>query len=74
MIAPHVADLSGKFPQMKFAKFDAGKNPRAFSTQLGIKALPTFLVFRKGEKVGSFVGSKVRELSRFVEMHAEGLA
>lgn len=36
----------------------------------GIKALPTFHAFRKGERVGVFVGSKINQLRSFVEQHA----
>jgi len=56
---------------MKFAKLNCTTEPSAKKIAMaqGIKALPTFHVFRNSERVGVFVGGKPSQLRKFIEEH-----
>jgi len=51
-------DFDGK---IAFAKMDTQANPQT-PGKFGIMSIPTFLVFKKGEKVGELVGSMPKEM------------
>ena len=43
---------------MKFYKIDVDELPET-AQDLGIRAMPTFLIFKDGQKVGEVVGAQV---------------
>ncbi len=48
--------MSDKFPSIHFIKIDVDEVPDV-AQELGIRAMPTFVIFQKGEKVGEVVGA-----------------
>jgi thioredoxin 1 len=69
MIAPHLEEMANEMPNVKFAKLNCTTDPDAkkIAMSQGIKALPTFHLFRKNEKVGTFVGGKHSALRKFLD-------
>ncbi|KAI9862217.1 MAG: Cytoplasmic thioredoxin isoenzyme 2 [Vezdaea acicularis] len=65
VIAPHVVTLSEKYPAATFYKVDVDEVPD-LAQELGIRAMPTFLIFKKGEKVGEVVGANPKALEAAV--------
>lgn len=61
MISPKVAEFSDKYPAVKFYKIDVDEVPDV-AQELGIRAMPTFLLFKNGEKVGEVVGANARAI------------
>lgn len=51
-----------------FAKFDVDDLP-ALAQELGVRAMPTFVVFKNGEKADEFVGANPPALLKVVEKH-----
>lgn len=65
-IAPHVADLANQYQgQVKVGKLNVDEQPNTAS-HLGIRALPTLLLFKNGQVVEQVVGavpkSKIDEM------------
>jgi thioredoxin 1 len=57
-ISRSLAELAGEFgDRVVVAKLNTDENPEATRTY-GVLSLPTLLVFRRGEVVGSIVGSR----------------
>jgi thioredoxin 1 len=58
MISKSLSELAEEYgDRLVIAKIDADTNPEAVRTY-GVMSMPTLLVFRKGEVVGSMVGAK----------------
>jgi thioredoxin 1 len=56
MVAPIVDELSEEYDgKVKFVKLNTDDNVKTAS-QFGIRSIPTLLVFKGGEAVGSIVG------------------
>lgn len=53
--------FSDQYPSAKFYKLDVDEVPDA-AQELGIRAMPTFLLFKDGEKVGEVVGANPKAL------------
>lgn len=70
MIAPKVVGMAHEFPQAKFYKMDVDDVP-ALAQHLGVRAMPTFMFFKGGEKIGEVVGSNEKAVRVAVE---EGVA
>ena len=51
-----------------FAKFDVDEVPD-LAVELGIRAMPTFLLFKKGEKAGELVGANPNSLEQLIVQH-----
>ncbi|MCO1594520.1 thioredoxin [Micromonospora sp. RHAY321] len=59
-----LAELAGEFgDRMVVAKLNSDENPAA-TRRYGVMSLPTLLVFRRGEVVGSTVGSRPKSYLR----------
>lgn len=69
MIAPHYEEMAQQIPQVKFAKLNCTTDSAAKKIAMAqsVKALPTFHIFKGGERVGVFVGGKPNQLRKFVE-------
>ena len=50
-------ELSGK---LEFAKINISDNPQT-PTKFGVASIPTFIIFKNGEKVGELHGAMVKE-------------
>jgi thioredoxin 1 len=58
MISKSLAELAEEYgDRLVIAKIDADTNPEAVRTY-GVMSMPTLLMFRKGEVVGTSVGAK----------------
>jgi thioredoxin 1 len=58
MISKSLRELAEEYgDRLVIAKIDADTNPDSVRTY-GVMSMPTLLVFRKGEVVGSMVGAK----------------
>ncbi|KAI9836603.1 MAG: hypothetical protein M1819_001235 [Sarea resinae] len=66
VIAPQVIKMSDTYPAVKFYKLDVDEVP-AVAADLGIKAMPTFQLFKNGEKVGEVVGANPRALEAAIK-------
>lgn len=72
MIAPHLEVMAQEISHVKFGKLNCTTDAAAKKIAMaqGIKALPTFHMFRGGERIGVFVGGKPQQLKKFIEEHA----
>jgi thioredoxin 1 len=68
VIAPKVAKFSEEYPQAKFFKVDVDE-VNDVAMELGIRAMPTFLLFKNGEKVGEVVGANEKALEAAIKQH-----
>ncbi|CAG8972666.1 hypothetical protein HYALB_00009306 [Hymenoscyphus albidus] len=71
VIAPTVVKFSDEFPSIHFVKIDVDEVPDV-AQELGVRAMPTFLIFKDGEKVGEVVGANPQVLRTAVEKIAAG--
>ncbi|KAI9880623.1 MAG: Cytoplasmic thioredoxin isoenzyme 2 [Pleopsidium flavum] len=58
--------MSDTYPTAKFYKLDVDEVPDVAS-ELGIRAMPTFLLFKNGEKVGEVVGANSKALEAAIQ-------
>ena len=65
-IAPRIVAMSNDYPSARFYKLDVDEVPDV-AQELGVRAMPTFMVFRGGEKVGEVVGANQKALEALVE-------
>jgi len=65
VIAPTFEALSKAHPEANFLKVDVDEASDV-SAECGIRAMPTFMVFRKGEKIGEVVGANPAALKAAV--------
>ena len=56
MIAPKFQEFSSKYPNVTFLKVDVDQLGDVAMEQ-GIRAMPTFLIFKDGQKVKEIVGA-----------------
>lgn len=60
-IGPIFAQLAVQFPQIHFVKVDVDENGET-AAALDVQAMPTFVFFHRGKKVGSTVGASEANL------------
>jgi thioredoxin 1 len=71
MIAPIIDQISSEYHgQLSVGKMDADQN-RDVVMELGIRNIPTLLLYKGGEEVGRLVGSVTKE--KIVELIEENL-
>lgn len=73
MIAPEIVKMSNRYPAARFYKLDVDELPDV-AQELGVRAMPTFIVFRGGEKVGEVVGANQKGLEALVEKEVKAAA
>ncbi|EON61097.1 hypothetical protein W97_00308 [Coniosporium apollinis CBS 100218] len=66
VIAPQVVKFSDAYPDARFYKLDVDEVPEV-AQELGIRAMPTFLLFKNGEKVGEVVGANPKALEAAIK-------
>ncbi|GKT61519.1 thioredoxin [Colletotrichum tofieldiae] len=71
-IAPVLVNLSNeeKNSKVHFIKIDVDEVPDV-SQELGIRAMPTFLIFQNGEKAQEIVGANPTALKQAIEKFAD---
>ncbi|XP_076926325.1 thioredoxin H-type-like [Bidens hawaiensis] len=62
-MAPHYVELSEKYPSLMFLTVDVDEL-KEFSTQLDVKATPTFFFFKDGQQFDKLVGANKPELQK----------
>jgi len=65
-IAPFVEKLSKEFDKNNFLKVDVDEVSDV-AAEVGVRAMPTFMVFRNGEKVAEVVGANPAALKAAVK-------
>ncbi|KAI8942394.1 Thioredoxin amt13 [Plenodomus lindquistii] len=73
VIAPQVVKFSDKYPNARFYKIDVDEVPDV-AQELGIRAMPTFLLFKGGEKVAEVVGANPKALEAAIQSNYETTA
>ncbi|ORY18290.1 thioredoxin [Clohesyomyces aquaticus] len=68
VIAPQVVKFSDTYPTARFYKLDVDEVPDV-AQELGIRAMPTFLLFKDGEKVSEVVGANPKALEAAIKKH-----
>ncbi|KAF5352572.1 hypothetical protein D9756_006175 [Leucocoprinus leucothites] len=66
VISPIFEKLSDQAPGVEFYKVDVDKQEQ-ISQECGIKAMPTFILFKDGNKVGETVGAVPAKLQELIE-------
>ncbi|CAO2654676.1 Nn.00g114090.m01.CDS01 [Neocucurbitaria sp. VM-36] len=70
VIAPQVVKFSDKYPNARFFKLDVDEVPDV-AQELGIRAMPTFLLFKGGDKVAEVVGANPKALEAAIQANLE---
>ena len=68
VMSPVVDNIANLYRKVHFIKFDVDQLPEVAS-ELGIRAMPTFVMFKNGKKVDEFIGANPGMVSRMVEKH-----
>ncbi|KAJ5050370.1 uncharacterized protein L3040_002253 [Drepanopeziza brunnea f. sp. 'multigermtubi'] len=71
VIAPQVVKFSEEFPKAHFAKLDVDELPEV-ARELGVRAMPTFILFKGGKKVEQVVGANPQALKLAIQASVEG--
>jgi thioredoxin 1 len=61
MIGPFFEELSPKYATLKFLKVDVDQNDKV-AAECGISAMPTFQVWKAGQKIDELVGASKEKL------------
>lgn len=73
VIGPVFEKLEAQYPNIGFFKCDVDDQEQV-AAEVGVKAMPTFMLFKQGEKVGSVVGADPNKLKAALEHHNEASA
>lgn len=65
-IAPHIVKFSDTYKEAAFFKIDVDE-VLDVSQELGIRAMPTFLFFKDGEKVAEVVGANPKAIDAAIK-------
>jgi thioredoxin 1 len=68
MIAPKVVQFSEKYKNANYLKVDVDELPE-IAQEYGIRAMPTFLIFKNGEQVDELVGANPGKLEQIIVKH-----
>ncbi|KAL8823669.1 MAG: hypothetical protein Q9191_005654 [Dirinaria sp. TL-2023a] len=72
-IAPKVVEFSGAYPSVRFYKLDVDEVADV-AHELGVRAMPTFIIFNNGEKVDEVVGANVKTLEAAIKKQVDAAA
>lgn len=69
MLGPIVEELSNEYDNVKIGKVDVDENPET-SQQLGIRSIPTILIYKDGQIVEKHVGGASKaQLKSLIDKH-----
>ncbi|TYJ57602.1 thioredoxin [Cryptococcus floricola] len=66
VISPIFESLEGLYPGVKFHMVDVGEQPD-IAQEAGIRAMPTFIAFKGGQKVDKYVGAGFADLNELID-------
>ncbi|KAK4494139.1 hypothetical protein PRZ48_014437 [Zasmidium cellare] len=66
VIAPQVVKFSDTYPDARFFKIDVDEVPDV-AQELSVRAMPTFFLFKNGEKIGDVVGANPAALEAAIK-------
>ncbi|KAL8900455.1 MAG: hypothetical protein Q9192_001052 [Flavoplaca navasiana] len=66
IVAPEIVKLSNTHTAARFYKLDIDEVPEV-AEELGVRAMPTFVIFKEGKQVGEVVGAHVDVLAAKVK-------
>jgi thioredoxin 1 len=69
MIAPKVVQFSEKYKNANYLKVDVDELPEV-AQEYGIRAMPTFLIFKDGAQIDELVGANPAKLEEIIAKHA----
>jgi thioredoxin 1 len=70
MIAPYFEELAGEFDGSHFVKVDVDETADV-AEFCGIQAMPTFQIYKAGNKVGELTGASKEKLKALIAEHAK---
>ncbi|KAJ3013524.1 UNVERIFIED_CONTAM: hypothetical protein HDU68_000643 [Siphonaria sp. JEL0065] len=70
-VAPRFDALSGKFANVIFLKVDVD-DQKGIASKYGVRAMPTFKLFKGGREIEEVVGADINKVERLVATHAAG--
>ena len=70
VIAPKVVEFSKKYPNANYLKVDVDELSE-LAQEYGIRAMPTFLIFKDGEKVDEIVGANPVKLEEKIKKYVQ---
>lgn len=68
-IAPKIAEYSEQYPDVAFYKVDVDEVPDV-AQELGIRAMPTFVYFKDGQKVDEVMGAAPPNIEGAIKKHS----
>ena len=68
MIAPRVVEFSKQYPNANYLKVDVDELSE-LAQEYGIRAMPTFMIFKDGEKVDELVGANPVALEQKIKSY-----
>ncbi|PGH01858.1 thioredoxin [Helicocarpus griseus UAMH5409] len=69
MIAPKLVEFSESYPNVGFYKVDVDECPDV-AQELGVRAMPTFVFFKDGQKVDEVLGAVPPAIEAAIKKHA----
>ncbi|KAL7412115.1 thioredoxin-like protein [Mrakia frigida] len=73
MISPHFNKLESQFEDVDFYKVDVDEQEEV-AAEVNVRAMPTFLIFYKGQKIESVTGASPPKLTAALKGLAEKIA
>ena len=70
MISPKVVEFQEKYPNANYLKVDVDELSD-LAQEWGIRAMPTFIIFKDGEKVDELVGANPAKLEEKIKHHVQ---
>ena len=70
VIAPKVVEFSEKYPNATYLKVDVDELSE-LAQEYGIRAMPTFIVFKDGEKVDEIIGANPVKLEEKIKQYVQ---
>ncbi|CCX16789.1 thioredoxin TrxA [Pyronema domesticum] len=68
VIAPQLEKMSEEFKDVDFYKLDVDENA-AVAGELAVRAMPTFMFFKDGQKLDEVIGANIKAVRSAIEKH-----